>query len=88
MTSDFPSYTRVGKHQASYEWNSHSEIHTPEVYAIELFEFPKAIPMAKLSVAATPSISSIAMLQRLQLSFLYLNDSEVIRSNIISYFCG
>lgn len=62
--------------------------HTPEVYAIELFEFPKAIPMAKLSVAATPSISSIAMLQRLQPSFLYLTDSEVIRSNIICYFWG
>lgn len=44
-----------------------SRAHTPEVYAIELFEFPKAIPMAKLSVAATPSLSSVDMSHGLNL---------------------
>lgn len=32
------------------------------VYAIELFELPKDIPIAKLSVAATPSLSSSLIL--------------------------
>lgn len=36
--------------------------HTPNVYAIELFEFPKEIPIARFSVGATPSLSSILMM--------------------------
>lgn len=38
--------------------------HTPKVYAIELFEFPKEIPMARFSVGATPSLSSILIMQK------------------------
>lgn len=37
-------------------------IHTPVVYAIELFEFPKEIPIAKFSAGETPSISSALIL--------------------------
>lgn len=33
-------------------------VRTPEVYAIELLEFPNDIPIAKLSVGATSSLSS------------------------------
>lgn len=36
---------------------------TPKVYAIELFEFPKEIPIARFSVGTTPSSSSILIVQ-------------------------
>lgn len=38
--------------------------HTPKVYAIELFEFPKEIPIARFSVGTTPSSSSILIVQK------------------------
>lgn len=42
--------------------NGGGDRYTPDVYAIELLEFPKDIPIAKLSVAATSSLSSIFIL--------------------------